>query len=309
MLLSESDLTDTEQALIESLPTLPIIAKSQTSNIWIIEWLSPGESQTGQKLHEWMKAQRPRWSRYQYCKTKVDVIQSIERATHYSQQSGMIPVLHFEAHGNEFGLAPSRENTEFLTWEELTIPLQELNLATRCNLVVVVAACVGFAGIKAFQKGPRAPAVALVGPEANLGASELLLGTKEFYRRLMHDENPRLLDMVESASRETGIVSFIPEPFATLFYEATVEYLVKSMRPTEREEHTKRLRHRMVSETDLSPSEIENRLAQLPAIPNWTELQHVWDKMFMIDLYPINRERFGIDMKEIVERIEKGSVS
>jgi hypothetical protein len=138
MSLSESDLTDIEQSLIESLPTPPAMAKLQFSNIWIIEWLSPGETQTGQKLHEWMKDQRPGWSRYQYCKTKSEVIQAIERATHYSQQSGMIPVLHLEAHGGDMGLAPSNcVDAEFLTWEELTYPLQQLNLATRCNLLVV----------------------------------------------------------------------------------------------------------------------------------------------------------------------------
>jgi hypothetical protein len=29
----------------------------------------------------------------------------------------------------------------------------------------------------------------------------------------------------------------------------------------------------------------------------------VWDEMFMIDLYPQNRERFGINMTAIVEMI------
>ena len=31
--------------------------------------------------------------------------------------------------------------------------------------------------------------------------------------------------------------------------------------------------------------------------------QGVWDEMFMIDLYPQNRERFGINMTAIVEVI------
>lgn len=149
----------------------------------------------------------------------------------------------------------------------------------------------------------------MVGPDADLGPSELLWGAKEFYRRLIQDKNPRLMDMAESASREAGTIHFIPEPFTTLFYEATVASLIKSMRPVERLARMNRLRHRMLLETELSPSEIEDRLVQLPPLPNWTELQHVWDQMFMIDLYPMNRERFGVDMKGIVERIEVGCVS
>lgn len=287
--------------LFESLPAPPTIAEVRTTNVWIIEWLSPNEQPTGRQLHEWIEDRRTGWSVYHHCINKAQVIQAIERATVLSQQSGMVPVLHLEAHGGDDGLAPDNTGrSELLTWEELTDPLQQLNLATQCNLVVVVAACTGFAGIQAFRRGPRAPAVALVGPDASVTPGNLLSGAKEFYRRWM-DENPKLGDIASSASQEAGTVAFEWEPFAILAYEALVETVIKSARPAERLRQKERIRKRLV-ETGLPSSEIEHRFAQSKP-DSWKVLQQIWDQLFMIDLYPGNQKRFGIDMKAIVARI------
>lgn len=307
--LPENELTDAERALVETLPTPPAVAEIRTTNVWIIEWLSQGEPHTGHKLHEWIESRRPGWSIYNYCETKAQVIQAIERASLRAQQTKMVPVLHLEAHGCDAGLTPhGTEYVEWLSWQELTVPLQQLNLATQCNLVVVVAACVGFAAIQALRQGPRAPAVALVGLDTNVEPSALLWGTKEFYRRWL-DEKPSLTDIAASASRETGTANFEWEPFATLCHEALVESLVKSIRPTEQLTRMEKFRQRMHAETKLSASEVENRLAEMPRVAPWADLQRIWDEMFMIDLYPRNRESFGIDMREIVERIEKAGAN
>lgn len=160
----KAELTGAERVFIETLPGPPAVANVQTTNVWIIEWLSPEERHTGRELHDWMEKKRPGWSIYCPCATKSDVFAAIKRAQ-VCARNGMVPVLHLESHGSDDGIAPSRPpHDEYITWEELTEPLQGLNLATRCNLVLVVAACVGFAAVQAFRRGPRAPAVALVGP-------------------------------------------------------------------------------------------------------------------------------------------------
>lgn len=279
----------------------------KSTNVWIIEWLAPGERRTGYELHEWMEIKRPGWSTYSPCQTGADVLAAIDRARLRAQQTGIIPILHLEAHGGNSGLAPSSNmNAELLAWEKLTIPLQGLNLATRCNLVVVVAACVGFAVGKALRQGPRAPAVALVGPDAKVAPSELLLGMKEFYRRLMAD-NPSLLEIASSASRELGSATLEWEPFVVMCYEATTEALVRSARPAERRKRREKFRKLLRTETDLLPSQVENRLGDPAVVCPWTECQVVWNQMFMIDIYPENEERFGVDMRLIVERIFKTS--
>lgn len=215
----------------------------------------------------------------------------------------MVPVLHLEAHGADLGLVGPGgiEGEEVLAWGELIDPLQRLNLATRCNLILFVAACIGFSGVQALTRGPRAPAVALVGPSAAVLPSKLLFGTKEFYRR-WQDESPRLHEVAVSASRESGTVDFVVEPFVALAYEAFVEELIVSMRPNATSFRVDRVRQIMLSVNEGSAVNMESRLAQLPRmLPNlW---QQIWDRMFMIDLFPENRERFGLDMRAIVNLV------
>ncbi len=302
--VKKNDLTNTERELSERLPGPPAMAAIRATNVWIIEWLPPNDPHTGRLLHDWMKDRRPDWSAYSPCNTKTEVIAAIERATSRAQQSEMIPVLHLEAHGGEVGLEgpDGTGDLELLTWDELTDPLQQLNLMTGCNLVVVVAACIGFAGIKALSRGPRAPAVALIGPDAPVMPGNLLWATKEFYRR-WQDKSSKLDGIAASASQEAGTVTFELEPFVVLAYEAMIEHLIISMRPDEQHRHAKRIRQSMLAANEWSMAEIERRLSRLPPLPSAVDLQRVWDEMFMIDLYPENRERFGIDMTAIVEMV------
>ena len=267
------DLTQAENELFESLPGPPAMAEIQVTNIWIVEWLLPDDQPTGRLLYDWMNDRRPGWSAYFSCKNKTEVIQAIQRAVIQTQNSDIIPVLHLESHGCSTGLEGPDSNggKELLTWEELTEPLQQLNLATRCNLVVFVAACIGYAGILALCQGPRVPAVALIGPDDSLMPKNLLEGTKEFYRGWM-DRNPTLDGIAEDASREAGTVGFEYEPSVILVYESWMTSLIKSIRPDEQNRRKERLRRRMLAENSWSAPEIERRLAGLPPILPWDEL-------------------------------------
>lgn len=297
-------MTDAEQVLFDSLPGPPLEAVIKSTNIWIIEWLPSGDQRTGRLLHEWMQEQRLGWSTYFECASKLEVVSSIKRATNLANKSEMSPVLHLEAHGNKIGLGrpDGSGGVELLEWDELTEPLQRLNLVTRCNLVVVVAACIGFAGIKALVRGPRAPAIALVGPDAPIMTSNLLSATKEFYRCWMHDD-AKLGEIAISASRQAGTVSFEWEPFAVLAFDAMAEQLIVSMRQDQQRMQVNRIQQKMLDETSLSSAEIECRLSQLSPSLQANIIQRLWDEMFMIDLYPDNREKFGVNWAEIVDMV------
>lgn len=276
-------LTSDEQELYDKLPGPPIQAIIKTTNIWIIEWLPKDDQHTGRLLHEWMENIRPRWSYYFRCSSKLEVLSAINRATSLARKHKMIPVLHFESHGNKTGLVgpDSKRGVELLSWDELNRPLQSLNLETRCNLVVFVAACSGFAGVKALTRGPLAPAIALIGPNDIIQTSSLLHGTKEFYRRLM-DESPRFEEMTMSASRESENAYFNWEPFAVLAYDALAEQLIFSRRESQQRKQIERMRKRNLEATII---------------------QQFWNTMFMIDKYPENRERFGVNWFEVFETV------
>ena len=302
--MTKNVLTDSERVLFNSLPGPPVEAVIQSTNIWIIEWLPSGDPRTGRHLHEWMQSRRPGWSAYFKCESKQDFLSAIEDAIDLARNTKMSPVLHFEAHGNKNGLGReyASGHVEFLEWNEITKLLQKLNFVTRCNLVVVVAACIGFAGIKALVQGPRAPAVALVGPDASIMSDNLLSATKEFYSRWM-DAAPKLGEIALSASQVAGGASFEWEPFAVLAFDSIAELLIVSMREDQQRTQMNRIRQKMLEETKLSSAEIEYRLSHFSPSDRASLIQLMWDKMFMIDLYPENRERFGVNWAKIVDMV------
>lgn len=297
-------LTQAEADILSALPRPPVKGRIQCSHVWIMEWLRPSDVATGLTLHEWLLKRRPGWSRYTHCNSGSALIAAIDKATTEAQARGAKPVLHIETHGSTMGLAgpDGHGGEELLSWDQLIAPLQRLNLATRCNLLVFVAACIGFAGVQALVRGPRAPAVALVGPDAIITERQILDASKEFYRRLV-DDQPELHAMAASASREAEPVGIECEPFVLLAYEAMVEQLIVSMRPTNRNARLDRLRTRLLDETSLSSSAIDERMAHFPkVIPKLA--QSVWNEMFMMDLYPETRDRFGLDIHMIANVID-----
>ena len=56
-----------------------------------------------------------------------------------------------------------------------------------------------------------------------------------------------------------------------------------------------------------SKADIESHLTQfLQILP--TISQQTWNEMFMIDLYPENQEKFGLDLHAIVNQIARETV-
>jgi hypothetical protein len=210
-------------------------------------------------------------------------------------------VLHIEAHGGVTGIGPDA-TAAGLTWDELTEPLQRLNAATRCNLLVFVAACTGIAAIKTFVKGPRAPAVALVGPDADLAPRDVFEGAKEFYRHYMRPDG-RLHDLVESASRESRRASFEAQPFVDIAYEAFTGMIIHEARPQQQQERRTEHVRRLVA-SGLSHEEAQRRVDALP-LYLVSELQQQWDQMFVIDKFPENKTRFGLDVGALIEAVHR----
>lgn len=231
----------------------------------------------------------------------------IEQARKYVQETGSIPMLHIEAHGNEHGIG-GPGGREFLNWSDLTHSFQQLNVATRCNLVLSVAACTGFAAINVFGSGPFAPAAALVGPVSEISSSDLLNGTKELCRRLT-SKNPHLSEMADNASREASGVLFEPESFALFAFESFTESIIISKRPEQRQLQFERLRKRMINETNYSVAEIDQRMSQkfpLPIEVRKRFQQAIWDEMFLINRYPENQKKFGVNWSLVLDMIEHG---
>jgi len=147
-------LTDTEQAIFDGLPGPPMETVVKATDIWVIEWLPLSDQPTGKLLHGWVQRRRQGWSACFESKNKSEVLSFIKHAIDIAKKSQMCLVLHLEVHGDadKNGLVGLHGNGgwELLEWNELIGSIQRSNLETHCNLVVVVAACIGFAGIMAL---------------------------------------------------------------------------------------------------------------------------------------------------------------
>ena len=304
-------MTEDEQKLLDDLYGLPKrISSRKPTHIWIIEWLSSGDRHTGRELHEWMQERNYSFrSVYLECSSKDKVLAAIERAATHAEHHETIPLIHLEAHGSEEGLSDSEQGVNVLTWDELTKPLQRLNLATRCNLIVLIAACQGYAGLLAFIKAfkeprPIAPALVIAGPYDDLRGDKLFLGSKEFYRRLS-EQSADFDDSIINASSESGH-EFDRTIFSVLVYTGLLEHLIVSMREDQRVANMNRRREQFLkaNKKERLSSEEERRLAESssPSFQANTHQQR-WDTMFMIDIFPENKKRFGVDWLNVTEKI------
>ncbi|MCI5167214.1 MAG: hypothetical protein D3903_14245 [Candidatus Electrothrix sp. GM3_4] len=283
------------------LPTAAPIKKP--THIWIIEWLPSSDERTGQKLHQWMEEQKknqgyPFRSVYRRCSTKEKVLDEIDRAAAHAEHYGTLPLIHLEAHGSEDGLSDKKNA---LIWNELVKPLQKLNCLTRYNLTVMVAACKGFEGFRSFgwafeqamdkkessfSKLPVAPAVVIAGPVEGLGPGNLLSGTKEFYRQLgkvTSDFN----DIISSSTIEAGC-DFRASKYPVFLFESWVYSVIIPM-------HYER--NRLVG---LEKRKFEEKFSRFFEPERY---QHAWDAIFMVDSYPENRKRFGVNWSDVFKSI------
>jgi hypothetical protein len=115
--------------------------------------------------------------------------------------------------------------------------------------------------------------------------------------------NPNFSDIAADATRKAGEVSFAWEPFAVLAYDALAKQVIISMRPEEKRKQANRFRQRLAEENRFSTGEIERRLSRITLSLQVNGIQRLWDEMFMIDLYPENREKFGVNWSKEFEMV------
>lgn len=292
------ELSPEERDLFDDLPKLRPIAQINTTNVWIVEWLQDTERRTGTELHAWLEAKRRGWAHLVVCKQRADVFSAIQEATAFARRHNARPILHIEAHGNEDGLeGPTIDGgPNFITWDEITPHLRELNFATSCNLILVCAACKGIASMLSASSGDRIPCVAVIGPDSNVNPTPLLNAMKELYRNWMNG----LLDL-DAPSREIEPASLEIESMALLSYESFMEYVIRATRPGPRAGTARKLARileRMGKPYDQSLSQVNDQISLLPR-----RMQRAWQRLFMMDLDSKNGERFGFDVKTAVWKI------
>jgi hypothetical protein len=95
------------------------------------------------------------------------------------------PILHLEIHGTDDGTALYLANGDTIPWKDLTDHLLAINIASRNNLVVVLAVCFGEQLMQVFPRRAQVPVFGLVGPTENISFGRFEAGFRAFYECLL----------------------------------------------------------------------------------------------------------------------------
>lgn len=155
--------------------------------VHIVEWLNPGDDDTGRKLFDELQPMGAS------CIPEVEVdFHRIDTAgellglllvfTEQYRAERRTPLLHLETHSAQDGLSARGQEVSWRDFAEVLVPL---NHATGLNLVVNLAACWGVYGTTMLHPnlGP-APFRGLLGPNRKVYESEVLKACLAFYRTI-----------------------------------------------------------------------------------------------------------------------------
>ena len=184
-------------------------AKLTINRLVVLEWLSENEPRTGKQMIEKLKVQNSQIPvEYFKCFSKQDVVACVlALADEVEQGRAGVPILHIEAHGysptmeaeNAIGLGC--DGCEALLWSELVGPLRTLNIATKFNLIFVVAACWGDSAIYSVVPKECLPFVLAIGFGTTVKSDRLELAMTQLYQGLM-TENRALSESLNLAHQK-----------------------------------------------------------------------------------------------------------
>lgn len=194
-----------------------------------------------------------------------------------------VPLLHIECHGGEDGLEFADGSR--LTWDDMKPAFVDLNVATRLNLIVVVAACHGGAIASFVRAEHRAPFWAFLGPKRRISVGDLEAALSAFYQTLLMT---RSSERAMGALRATSAGHEFWQLSAQTIYGLIVEGYAERHLTDEAVAHQARRLLTQAAEHGVvwTQAQIEAMIRD-PGI-----FERFRREFFMIDLYPEHEKRF-----------------
>lgn len=156
--------------------------------VFIIDGLKTTDLQTGLKLHDMLRDMRDYEKvacnvTYLRVTTRIELLSALEKICDATNQ-GIKPIIHFECHGDSKAGLTVGDGEDIVSWDELEAPLRSINLASGCNLGVIMAVCFGLYAITPIKIVRAAPFYFLLGSDTALLAGKLSDEMPAFYRVL-----------------------------------------------------------------------------------------------------------------------------
>ena len=270
------------------------------SKIAVLQSLPVGEMQTGKRLSEDVATinlfhDRGLEVNLFNVTTKASFIDCLRQLEEEAKR-GVWPLLHLECHGADGKTGIVLADNSYLGWSELKPYFTAINIATRCNLVIVMAACYGGYLGEFILPTDRAPCWAMIGPTDMVFPQELKSGFTAFYSQFLGTLNgDKSLESLQSTRLQSGRYYFAPA--GAFFKYVFANYFATYNGPMERHRRTKALSRKIWGMDSVRhPGRIALRRQLREEKPVFEKyLRH----FFMIDLYPENAKRFPISYDEV----------
>jgi hypothetical protein len=264
------------------------------NQILFLDSLPVGESNMAKRQFEdietYAKAYEPSPSvKYVRIESGSALVECLSEARSRAATEGVLPMLHIECHGSEDGFELA--DGSFADWAELKQPITDLNIATRLNLMIAVAACTGGALIKAARMSDRAPFWGLIGPTSPLCGGDLEKAFRALYLTLLSTKSPAKAIEAMNESSNPGL--FLRTTSQGLFEKGWSGYKKEHCTPEALEIRAKRMQAR-ADQLAIKPlptiEELKGRLVNHEP----TAFERFRRAFFMCDLYPEHSNRFPL---------------
>ena len=231
--------------------------------------------------------------------TKDQFVHTLWKIAAESREKGSSPILHIEVHGDESGIQVS--SYECISWAELKAALTEINILSRLNLLVILAACKGAHLVRILWPTDRAPVWALIGPTEDITDKNIRIDFTSFYNEFLTTFDGRAaLEALNQKKVGGGAWRYQYYPARYFFRSVYHKYLRDLTSETalcQREEHL--VADVLASRPDLRHHEADLRArVQGDLRDHQTHFEQAKNHFFMLDLYPDNRDRFPLTLEE-----------
>lgn len=286
------------------------------SKIAVLQSLKTCEKQTGKLLYEDIETLNE-FHQHDIEISFYDVISKqlfLECLSQLRQEAalGKWPLLHIECHGSDDQTGIILADDTFLGWEELKPYLTLINIETQCNLLIIIGSCYGGHLMSIIQIIDRAPCWGMIGPTDEVLPNELLINFNRFYEKFFSTLNgDNSLEALLAEPLKTGRYHFsIARNFFKIVY---VNYLQQYCTDSAYAKRAK-VQSRQIKKENLPTRDSNGAilLSSKGAIKRMIKqhekhsFEKYFQKFFMIDLYPQNKERFSSSHIN-VEKVRKNS--
>jgi len=264
------------------------------NQILVVDSIPAGDLNTAKRLMEDLGSYSVAYApsppvKYVRVETGDELIEQINTCRKDALEQDIIPMLHIECHGDEDGFQFA--DGSLADWEELKLPITELNVATGLNLMIAVAACTGGALAKVLRMSDRAPFWGLIGPTKTVTPTALEKAYRALYLTLLSTKSPAEAVKAMDEATEPGL--FWRTTAQGLFEKGWTGYKKEYCTPTALDLRAKRMQERFIQLSEKSPPNLEELRARLVEHePKAFERYRA--SFFMYDLFPEHQARFPV---------------